>query len=53
MDNRQDKERRFWDKFANIYDSFINVIFIRTYRSILDNLDSDLNTTNNVLDKGT
>ncbi len=27
MDNRQNKERRFWDKFANIYDSFINVVF--------------------------
>jgi phosphatidylethanolamine/phosphatidyl-N-methylethanolamine N-methyltransferase len=53
MDNRQFKERRFWDKFANIYDSFINVIFSTTYKSILDNLNSDLNPTNNVLDIGT
>lgn len=53
MDYRQNKERRFWDKFANIYDSFINVIFSTTYKSILDNLDSDLNATHNVLDIGT
>jgi ubiquinone/menaquinone biosynthesis C-methylase UbiE len=53
MDNRQNKERRFWDKFANIYDSFINVIFSTTYKSILDNLNSDLNATHNVLDIGT
>ena len=53
MDNRQNKERRFWDKFANIYDSFINVIFSSTYKAILDNLNSDLNTTQNVLDIGT
>jgi ubiquinone/menaquinone biosynthesis C-methylase UbiE len=52
MDNRQNKERRFWDKFANIYDSFINVILSRTYKAILDKLDSDLNTTHNVLDIG-
>jgi phosphatidylethanolamine/phosphatidyl-N-methylethanolamine N-methyltransferase len=53
MDNRQNKERRFWDKFANIYDSFINIVFNRTYKAILDNLNSDLNATNNVLDIGT
>lgn len=53
MDNRQNKERKFWDKFANIYDSFINVIFSSTYKVILDNLNSDLNTTHNVLDIGT
>ena len=53
MDNRQNKERRFWDKFANIYDSFINKIFAATYKAILENLDSDLNSTNNVLDIGT
>ena len=53
MDNRQNKERRFWDRFANIYDSFIKVIFTGTYKAILDNLDSDLNSTCNVLDIGT
>jgi phosphatidylethanolamine/phosphatidyl-N-methylethanolamine N-methyltransferase len=53
MDNRQNKEMRFWDKFANVYDSFINVIFSKTYKIILYNLDSDLNTTNKVLDIGT
>jgi phosphatidylethanolamine/phosphatidyl-N-methylethanolamine N-methyltransferase len=53
MDDRQNKERRFWDKFANIYDPFINVIFSTTYKSILDNLNSDLKATHNVLDIGT
>jgi ubiquinone/menaquinone biosynthesis C-methylase UbiE len=53
MDNRQNKERRFWDKFAKIYDSFISVIFSSTYKTILDNLDSELNTSLNVLDIGT
>ncbi len=53
MDNRQNKERRFWDKFANIYDSFIKVIFTGTYKAILENLDSDINITFNVLDIGT
>jgi phosphatidylethanolamine/phosphatidyl-N-methylethanolamine N-methyltransferase len=53
MDNRQNKERRFWDKFAKIYDPFINVIFSDTYKAIFDNLDSDLSTTHNVLDIGT
>jgi len=23
MNNRQDKEKKFWDKFANNYDAFI------------------------------
>ena len=53
MDNRQNKERKFWDKFAFIYDSFIKVIFTGTYKAILENLDSDLNSTCNVLDIGT
>jgi ubiquinone/menaquinone biosynthesis C-methylase UbiE len=53
MDNRQNIERRFWDKFANIYDSFIKVIFTGTYKAILENLDSDINITFNVLDIGT
>jgi len=50
MDNRQNKERKFWDKFAKIYDTFLNVVFSRTYKTILDYLDSDLNKSLNVLD---
>ncbi len=53
MNNRQSNERKFWDKFAYIYDSFINVVFGRTYKKILENLNSDLNTSLNVLDIGT
>lgn len=53
MDIRQKKERKFWDGFANIYDSFINRVFSKTYDSILENLVSDVNSTNNVLDIGT
>jgi ubiquinone/menaquinone biosynthesis C-methylase UbiE len=53
MDNRQIKERKFWEKFAKIYDSFINLIFENTYKTVFYNLDSDLNTSLNVLDIGT
>ena len=53
MDKRQFKERKFWDRFANTYDSFIKKIFDKTYNSILENLDSDLDTTQMVLDIGT
>jgi len=51
--DRQHKERKFWDRFANTYDSFIKKIFGRTYSSILENLDSELDTSNSVLDIGT
>ncbi len=53
MDNRQNKERRFWDRFANYYDSFINKVFKKTYKTILEYLDSDLNINHNVLEIGT
>jgi ubiquinone/menaquinone biosynthesis C-methylase UbiE len=53
MDKRQYKERRFWDRFANTYDLFIKRIFEKTYSSILENLDSDLEATWTVLDIGT
>jgi len=53
MANRQRKERRFWDRFANYYDSFINTVFKKTYGTILENLDSDLNLSQNVLEIGT
>jgi ubiquinone/menaquinone biosynthesis C-methylase UbiE len=53
MDNRQKKERRFWDRFANYYDSFINKVFRRSYAAILENIESDLNINQVVLEIGT
>ena len=53
MVNRQVKERRFWDWFANYYDSFIDRVFRKTYKTILENIDSDLDPGHNVLEIGT
>ena len=53
MDKRQNKERRFWDRFANFYDSFINKVFRKSYESILENIESDLNLNHHVLEIGT
>jgi ubiquinone/menaquinone biosynthesis C-methylase UbiE len=53
MVNRQVKERRFWDWFADYYDSFINRVFRKTYKTILENIDSDLDPGHNVLEIGT
>lgn len=53
MDIRQKKERKFWDRFADTYDSFVNRVFSKTYGSILKNLEADLNSTHKVLDIGT
>ncbi|MBK7711029.1 MAG: class I SAM-dependent methyltransferase [Bacteroidales bacterium] len=53
MDNRQKKERRFWDRFANYYDSFINKVFRKSYLSILENIESELNSNQDVLEIGT
>jgi ubiquinone/menaquinone biosynthesis C-methylase UbiE len=53
MDNRQNRERRFWDRFANYYDSFINKVFRKTYKAILENIESDLDLNKNVLEIGT
>ncbi len=53
MDIRQKKERKFWDRFADTYDSFINRVFSKTYGSILKTLEADLDSTHKVLDIGT
>lgn len=53
MKNREKKERRFWDKFAKRYDSFIQNTVSSTYQAILENLDSDLNINHKVLEIGT
>lgn len=53
MENRQKRERRFWDRFANYYDSFIDKVFRKTYKDIIENLESDLDLNQNVLEIGT
>jgi len=53
MFNKQKNERRFWDKFAAHYDSFVRNIFGKTYKSILENMDSELNANQAVLEIGT
>jgi len=53
MENRQKRERRFWDRFANYYDTFIDKVFRKTYRGIIENLESDLKLNQNVLEIGT
>jgi len=53
MDNRQNKESRFWDRFASYYDSFINIVFRKSYSFILENIESDVNLNHDVLEIGT
>ena len=53
MNNRQNKEKRFWNRFAKYYDSFINKVFRKTYKTILENIDADLNLNSKVLEIGT
>ncbi len=53
MDNRQSKEKKFWDKFANNYDSFIKNTVDKTYNTILANIDLELDISKNVLEIGT
>jgi ubiquinone/menaquinone biosynthesis C-methylase UbiE len=53
MDNRQNKERKFWDKFAGKYDSFLKNTMDKTYVSLLENIISELNPMQNVLEIGT
>jgi ubiquinone/menaquinone biosynthesis C-methylase UbiE len=52
MDNRHKKERRFWDRFANYYDSFITKVFRKSYSAILENIGQDLNLNHVVLEIG-
>jgi ubiquinone/menaquinone biosynthesis C-methylase UbiE len=53
MDNRQNKERKFWDKFARNYDSFIKNTVDQTYKTVLANIESELDIENTVLEIGT
>lgn len=53
MKNRQSKEKRFWEKFANKYDLFIAKTQSKTYQSILKNLDPELSNNFDLLEIGT
>jgi len=53
LDNRQIKERRFWDRFAKRYDAFIKNTVNSTYETIFKNIDLELNLESNVLEIGT
>lgn len=53
MENRQHKERKFWDWFAKKYDLFIEKTQSKIYQSILDNIEIELNIDFKVLEIGT
>jgi len=53
MKNRQDQERKFWDKFANRYDSFIAFVFGTTYKTILKHIEADIHNSQVLLEIGT
>lgn len=53
MDKRQIKEKKFWDKFAKNYDLFIKNSVDKTYKSILENIDLELNENQCLLEVGT
>ena len=53
MNNRQINERKFWDKFANNYDSFIKNTVNKTYETVLANIDSELGLNKTLLEIGT
>lgn len=53
MQNRQEKETRFWNKFASHYDTFIKKTVDKTYQLVLENIDLELNENCRVLEIGT
>jgi phosphatidylethanolamine/phosphatidyl-N-methylethanolamine N-methyltransferase len=53
MDDRQFKEKKFWDKFAKHYDLFIEKTLGKTYKIIIENLEIDLNEDCSLLEIGT
>lgn len=53
MNNRQEKEKKVWDRSAGGYDSFIKNMFDNTYKSVLDILWADVNPNHSVLEIGT
>lgn len=53
MIKRQLKEDTFWNIFASHYDFFIKIMFRKTYKKILFHLNSELESTQKILDIGT
>ncbi len=53
MKNREFKEKKFWDTFANNYDSFIKKTLDKTYTSFLNKLDLEFKKNHRVLEIGT
>jgi phosphatidylethanolamine/phosphatidyl-N-methylethanolamine N-methyltransferase len=53
MENRQIKEKKFWDKFAGNYDSFIKKTMDKTYKKFLEYVGSELKLHHNILEIGT
>jgi ubiquinone/menaquinone biosynthesis C-methylase UbiE len=53
MNNRQFKEKRFWSNIAAHYNFFIKIMFRKTYKKILFHLDSEMESTQKILDIGT
>lgn len=53
MENRQYKETRFWNWFADKYDLFIKKTQSKIYQLILENIDLELNINFRVLEIGT
>jgi len=53
MYNRQHKEKKFWDKFARKYDSFVKNTVSKTYTEIIGQLGAELNIQQHVLEIGT
>jgi len=53
MNNQEKNGRKFWDRFATFYDRFINKVFRRTYVTILQNIEADLDLNHSVLEIGT
>lgn len=53
MDNRQNKEKKFWNKFAKNYDSFIKNTVDQTYKAVLANIDLELDIRKRLLEIGT
>jgi phosphatidylethanolamine/phosphatidyl-N-methylethanolamine N-methyltransferase len=53
MNKRQKKEKIFWDRFANRYDAFIKNTVDKTYKTIIENIDSELCANQHVLEIGT
>jgi ubiquinone/menaquinone biosynthesis C-methylase UbiE len=53
MENRQNKERKFWDRFAGNYDSFIKKTLEKTYKKVIENIEAELDINKTVLEIGT